>query len=767
MKKLYKSFNKYNFAVQLLITSLSATVGFFIYQHGLQKLEESSYKQFTYSVNTHVGNINAEFEKYNKIVLSIKALVYANPDTSIKYFDDFVSSLNLDKFYPAFSSFSFITYSTPENYKKNIEKIVHELEYYNTIEEDLKPEDINSVKNKELDKSFTNSLYVVTLVQPVKDNIHVLGTPFHDYRNVAKYYYEKSQGKIDSLVIPIIKNGNYIGFLNTNLNSQSIIDKNLERSHNLSYFVDTPENLRQLQKMVDPQYILPATLKRDNADYSILVYPNNVDYYISTLDRIFLFLLSFLAAITSLGLLNFIASLVLEKRKAETYAENVTKDLEKMAWYDSLTGLYNRAYFLQSIEKKIKNNKREPFSLFFIDLDGFKRVNDTLGHHAGDDVLQEYARRLKDIMAPEQNVELARVGGDEFVLYVGNSHPVDNWINKIKKATQNTFLVENHKFGLSQSVGVSHYPKDGDNTETLLRKADMAMYIAKKSDSYDYVIYSERVGQELIERNKMENNLRESISGSELYLLFQPKIRVSADRYEMYGFEALMRWNSPVWGEVGPDKFIPIAEQNGFIDEMTKWLVRESCKTIKYLREKFQYSMPISINLSGRQFTNLTLAQEFIKIIEDENINKEDLILEITESTIMKQPERAKKIIEIYRKNNLKIALDDFGTGYSSFAYLSKFIVDEIKIDKSFIDNITTNESDKALVEAIILMSRKLKLKVVAEGIEELEQIRYLHSIGCDYFQGFHFSRPIYIHQIDKFQNTLEDLFNKDRAASK
>lgn len=764
MKQFYKIFTKYSVVTKILITCLSLGAGVAIYYHGAKKLEEFSEKKFYVAANNYVNDINANLDKYNKIVLSIKALVFANPDISLTYFNDFVSSLHLDKFYPAFSSFHFVSYTTKDNYNKSIQKIVQDLNYYQEQSQDneINFEQINNIRKQKIDNTFDNSLYLITLVQPVEANVNLLGTPFHNYAEVSSYFSGSQSDDIDSIILPIIKGNKYIGFLNTNINSKQIIKSTLAESKNLNYKVDTPDNLVALTNIVSEKYIYPATIKRDNKEFDILLYPENLELYNSGLDKLFLLLLSFLSSIVSLGVLNFIAGLILAKRKAQTQAQNMTKDLEKMAWYDSLTDLYNRAYFLQSVEKKIKNKKGEKFTLYFIDLDGFKRVNDTLGHHAGDQVLKEYADRLKQAMQTQEEIEIARVGGDEFVLFVDNQKDVDGWINKIKKATLNTFVVENHKFTLSQSIGVAFYPETGQDVETLLRKADMAMYIAKKSDSYDYVIYSEKVGQELVERNKMEGHLRESITGGELYLLFQPKIKVCDDGYSIAGFEALMRWNSPIWGEVGPDKFISIAEQNGFIDEMTKWLLRESCKTVRYFKEKLNVNFPVSINLSGRQFTNLNLAQEFLEIIKQEGVDEKDLLLEITESTIMKQPEKAKQIIEIYRKNNLKIALDDFGTGYSSFAYLSKFIVDEIKIDKSFIDNITKNESDKALVEAIILMSHRLKLRVIAEGIENLEQVRYLKSIGCDYFQGFHFSRPLYAHQIEKFYLSLQEIYEKD-----
>ena len=665
---------------------ISIFVGFFIYTLGFRDINEKAYISYKEDAENLNKSIIFDLDKYNHFINGLKAFTAINVITD-ENLGEYFRQINIDRSY---KDLIYIKYKN----NKNINYF-----YFD-------------------DNSFTSEEYHLS---------------FDDLKNdyIIQYY------------LPLGKNKEIHAYLNLNeILSRNI--NNFSKFDNLKFkFIDNEEDQKQfiLKEKIKKEFAFKTNLSMNSKNYNILLYTKEPQKYynghkiliILSIFGSFLFFLLWLLY-NRIWSAQFIAADI---------AEKATKDLIKMAWYDSLTGLYNRAKCLNFIDYKISNNKLKGFQLYFIDLNGFKRVNDTLGHHAGDIILHEYAERLKAVI-PEEHI-LSRVGGDEFVILIDKQNGKNeiDWINLIKEATKDLFIIGNYKFALSQSIGISSYPEDGNDNETLLKHADIAMYQAKKSDTEEYVIYDNSVGKDLIERNMMESDLIDSIKNNELYLVYQPKISFINNTYKVIGAEALIRWNSPRWGEVGPDKFIPIAEQNGFIEELSDWLLQIVCENINKWKKDFNKKIPISINLSGKQFLNPTLGEEILEKIKNNKVDPNLITIEITEGTIMKQPDIAKKIISFLRYYGLKVSMDDFGTGYSSFSYLSRFMIDELKIDKSFIRQANKTNLDKSVVEAIVLMAHKLNLNVIAEGVETEEQLTLLKQIGCDNFQGYYFSKPL------------------------
>ncbi len=455
------------------------------------------------------------------------------------------------------------------------------------------------------------------------------------------------------------------------------------------------------------------------------------------------------------------------KKTAIEIAESMTMSLRNMAWFDQLTGLLNRARILEIIEDKIKEEKL--FILLFIDLDGFKKVNDTLGHEAGDEILRKYTENLQTIFYKNKEVTLGRVGGDEFVLiyeYI-NDHTVETnmdlivevFCEQVRKATVLPFEIKNHKFILSQSIGVALSPKDSKNSDELIRKADMAMYHNKKFSPHHFSFYTHEMEKLLLEKTEIEGELTNSIKNNELFLVLQPKMKKDeTGKFYLSGAETLIRWNSQKFGLVRPDKFISIAEENGFIFDITNWILDNIAAQMIIWRELFHFEPKISINLSAQQFLSEKLCNQIIDRIKENEINPKQIIFEITEGTVMKDPAFAIKMLHKFTNNGFSFSIDDFGTGYSSLAYLTNLPVSELKIDKSFVFKALKEKNSAAVITAIIAMSHNLGLKVVAEGVETKEQLDFLDKNNCDEYQGYYFSKPLNVNDFIDFAENYNQL---------
>jgi diguanylate cyclase (GGDEF)-like protein/PAS domain S-box-containing protein len=418
--------------------------------------------------------------------------------------------------------------------------------------------------------------------------------------------------------------------------------------------------------------------------------------------------------------------------------------LEYQASHDSLTGLPNRLLLRDRIEQAIAKARRDGnrVGVVFVDLDHFKLINDSLGHHVGDRLLLEVAGRLMTCIRSHDTV--ARQGGDEFVLVLTEQHGVEDSlaiVNRLLEVISQPWVDEGQEYGLSCSVGISCFPQDGDDPDALLRCADAAMYKAKESGRSTYHVYTPELNQAISERLELENNLRHALDRNEFRVYYQPRIEVASGR--IIGCEALIRWDCPGKGIVPPDSFISIAEETGLIIPIGEWILQEACRQNSAWQQAGLPLINVSVNLSPIQFRHAGLVQSVADALQQAALDPAYLELELTESFVMHDAERINVAMQSLKALGVDIAVDDFGTGYSSLSYLKRFPVDRLKVDKSFVRDIDTDPDDAAIVRAIITLGHALGLKVVAEGVETQAHLDYLKQHGCDELQGYFFSRPV------------------------
>jgi len=415
------------------------------------------------------------------------------------------------------------------------------------------------------------------------------------------------------------------------------------------------------------------------------------------------------------------------------------------ATHDPLTGLPNRMLLTDRIEQAIHFASREGSGLAvaFVDLDHFKHVNDSAGHQTGDVLLQRVAERLRACVRDADTV--ARLGGDEFVLllpFVGSgADTVLQAMQRVLAAVSERYEVDGRELLLSCSIGVSLYPKDGTDAATLLKHADSAMSEAKQNGRNNFQFFTRELNQSLVERVDMEQQLRGAIQDGLFELHYQPKVRV-ADQ-TVSGVEALIRWHAPHRGLVSPARFIPIAEETGMIERMGEWVLETACRQIREWSLRGCVVVPVSVNVSPRQFRETQLARIVESILMRTGVAAEHFEIEITESCLAHDPERFLATLHSLKSLGVSISIDDFGSGYSSMSYLKSLPVDRLKIDRSFVAGLTSNPKDDAIFKAIMSLAHNLGLTVVAEGVETQAQWEFLREIGCDEIQGFFFSMPL------------------------
>ena len=417
--------------------------------------------------------------------------------------------------------------------------------------------------------------------------------------------------------------------------------------------------------------------------------------------------------------------------------------LAYQATHDVLTGLGNRSLFEDRLTHDVALAQRndQQLAVLFVDLDEFKPINDALGHKVGDGLLISIARRLELVTRPEDT--LARFGGDEFVLLLPDlTSPAqaDEVANRILDSIADPHQVGSHELYISASIGISLLDKQSTGPEKLIQQADMAMYKAKQQGRDTYVVYSEDLDSKLSKRVELRNELQEAIKTGQLFLNYQPQVDQDG---HLCGLEALVRWKHPEKGFISPADFIPVAEETGQIAHLGKWVTTQACKDARRLLEMGLLKGRMAVNLSPLQFHRPGFLTVLRSILEDTGLAPEHLELELTEGILMKDSEGAIDILNALNDMGVATAIDDFGTGFSSFSYLKDLPADNIKIDRSFVDNVTTNEKDAAVCKGVITLAREMGLNVVAEGVETQEQFCYLKSHGCESFQGYYFARPM------------------------
>lgn len=417
-------------------------------------------------------------------------------------------------------------------------------------------------------------------------------------------------------------------------------------------------------------------------------------------------------------------------------------DSLRLAHYDTLTGLPNRAMFLHSLDRVLKEHKALTSVVLSIDLDGFRHINETLGHRMADDVLRQFSQRLIRCMPPCSRI--GRVGNDEFALVViGNHQPAHAMAvaDQIRQALQAPFLVQTGSLGLTVSIGMAIYPLDASDAATLLKYADMALNQAKQHGHNSCQFFTAALFVQTQRRFDVEQALRMACENGEFELYYQPKLQISTGR--MIGAEALLRWNRPGVGRVSPVDFITILEATGMIVPVGEWVIREACRQIALWASSGAGWVHVAVNVASRQFAESDLESVVSRALVEFGISAHWLGVEVTESAMMQDSDRTMATLTALRAMGVQISIDDFGTGYSSLAYLKRFPVDVLKIDIAFIREVTHNPDDAALVDAILAIGHSLDLDVIAEGVETAAQLAYLGSHRCDQIQGYYFSQPL------------------------
>lgn len=438
-----------------------------------------------------------------------------------------------------------------------------------------------------------------------------------------------------------------------------------------------------------------------------------------------------------------------------------SRQLRHLAYHDPLTQLPNRLAFESQLTLSIRVAERDhaQLALMLIDLDHFKTVNDTLGHQVGDELLKSVAQRLSQSVRASDIV--ARLGGDEFVVVlpeIDSPTMASAIAGKIQRALADvSHSVGAHTLYATPSIGISLFPADGCDGQTLLRNADMAMYHAKDAGRNNYQFYADKMNEAAGERLQMENALRQAVSGitpvnSPFSLHFQPQ--VCPHNGQVIGLEALARWEHPVMGHIPPDRFIPVAEETGLIQPLGDWIFWETCRNIRTFRDAGLENFRVAVNISAQQLRHENLPLVVRGALACYDLRPSDLELEITESTAMQNPELTRSVLDQFAAMGILLSIDDFGTGYSSLAYLKHLPIHRLKLDRSFVRDIQTDPNDAAICSATVALGHNLGLEVVAEGVETAEQRDYLTALGCDILQGYLYSRPIPAGQIIRYLQT-------------
>ena len=445
-------------------------------------------------------------------------------------------------------------------------------------------------------------------------------------------------------------------------------------------------------------------------------------------------------------------------RRATVVVRDISERLDsqeqmwRLAHFDALSGLPNRLLFRQLLEQALidAGRSKKPLAVLLIDLDRFKLINDTLGHDTGDEVLRQVTARLRQCLS-ETDI-ISRFGGDEFAALIRDIDDADAAraaAKRVLAAVDQPYRLNGEEYHLSASIGISTFPGDSVDATALLRNAELAMYRAKDQGKNNFQFHSPQMNARSFEYVVLERFLRRAIEQDEFLIHYQPQVEVASGR--LTGAEALLRWNHPGMGMMQPDKFIPLAEETGLIVPIGRIVMMRACVAAKRWQECGIPGFRVAVNLSPRQFAQSELVADVRHILEDTGLAPEFLELEITESMVMENPERAAAILHELRAVGVKLAIDDFGTGYSSLGYLKRFPVDTLKIDRSFIKDVPADADDVAITHAVIAMGHSLRLLTVAEGVETKAQAEFLATNGCDLMQGYLISRPLPMDEMDRF----------------
>jgi len=462
------------------------------------------------------------------------------------------------------------------------------------------------------------------------------------------------------------------------------------------------------------------------------------------------------------GVANMVSGTVLDVTELKQAQDKILQ----MAHFDSLTGLANRSVFRERVELAMERAKQQGHigAVLFLDLDNFKRINDTYGHSIGDQLLQEVAKRLINTVRSSDSIcdthshsannlnMIARLGGDEFTVLLPKISAIKNAeyvARRILNSMEFTINLSGHEFVVSTSIGIAIFPDHGEDVESLLKNVDAAMYYVKHAGKNGYELFVKSMNVVVKRRLEMENCLRRAIEDNELSVHYQPQVDIQSGR--IIGVEALLRWNSAKLGIVSPVEFIPVAEETGLISPIGEWVLREACRQVKKWRDDGLPEIRIAVNLSVGQFAKQSIDKLVSQVLLDTGLPVHCLELEITENMLMDDVEGSVDTLHKLKALGVYLAIDDFGTGYSSLSYLKRFPIDKLKVDRSFITHVTTDHGDACVTQAIIAMAHSMGLSVTAEGVEEASQLEFLRENNCEEVQGYYFSRPLAAADMEAF----------------
>ncbi|MFT5659713.1 MAG: diguanylate cyclase (GGDEF)-like protein [Sulfurimonas sp.] len=577
-------------------------------------------------------------------------------------------------------------------------------------------------------KNNRNSSYLDTFTLS-KNKTVVITKDFDKSNKVYRQYYSNFENisNEDIYNIPISDE------------STMSVGKELQKKYNYSF-----EELRTNEKTLSVEAIdsfgkqmIAGITYDEKYKLWILVQGNKLDIWHE--------FYSILVVYTAPFVVIFILIFILSKNIA-TNEQRKNKELIFQAQHDSLTNLPNRIYMYENISTW-KSRHKDKYHVLYLDLDNFKNINDKFGHTVGDKILVEVAQRLKGFFSKDDM--LIRQGGDEFIVLMDEVDEiyVEKQMNNLITIISKIYHIDTKEFRIGMSVGASQYPADASDIEELLSLADTAMYEAKKRKN-SYCLFSEKMRSYRAIKTDIEHELRGAIEQDELWMVYQPQINAKGS---LCGVEALIRWENIKLGNIGPDKFISVAEETGLMKELGEFILITSLRDIKSIQSLQGISFNLSINISVVQLVESDFLENFLEIVESEKFDKSYLTLEITESLSIEDLDEVLPLLHAIRKEGIKLSLDDFGTGYSSLSILRDLPINELKIDKSFIDNILYDDSEKALVQTIINMGKTFNMKTLAEGVESLGQVEELKKVGCDIFQGYYYSKPLSKEQLVDF----------------
>ncbi len=445
-----------------------------------------------------------------------------------------------------------------------------------------------------------------------------------------------------------------------------------------------------------------------------------------------------------------------------TEQHRTQEEIRRLAHYDSLTGLANRRRFTDQLERSVERARiaRRRMALLYMDLDQFKRINDTLGHSAGDRLLEHVARVVFDKVRPtdliarnveQEGVEVSRLGGDEFAVLlseISEASDAGAVAQRILEAVTAPLHFEEHEISTTASIGIAIFPEDGDNVETLVKHADTAMYEAKERGRNLYAFFSRKMNEGTLRKLTVESHLRHALERKELRLVYQPRVRLSPRRID--GLEALLRWDSHELGPVLPKDFIPVAEESGLIVPIGAWVLETACAQAKAWRVAGLGKVRVSVNVSSRQFVHHDFRETVSQALQSSGLAPDQLELEITESVLLDDDTRITEMLREIRAMGTQLALDDFGTGYSSMGYLTRLPLDTLKLDRSLVKNVGGDDTARGIATALIRMAHALELSVTAEGVDHVDQVRFLEREDCDELQGFLISGGVPPEQVEQ-----------------